>query len=142
MSLVTWHPEETLNNFFNTDLIFNGKSSQWRTGAEALLPKVNLTETEDSFNLEAETPGLQDKDIDIKVHNCVLTIKCLKLKKSEKNKENYHIREFSSESFERSFRLSDRVDTEKISAKIENGILKVDLPKHEQMKPIKIEVES
>ena len=140
MNLTTWHPEETLNSFFDTDRFFNVKTSLLQAETEALLPKVNVTETENSFNLEAETPGMQDKDINIEVHNGVLTIKGHKINKSDK--KNYHIREFSSESFERSFRLSDRVDTEKVSAKIENGILNVDLPKHEQMKPLKIEVQS
>ena len=140
MNLTTWHPEETLNSFFDKDRFFNVKTSLLQAETEALLPKVNVTETENSFNLKAETPGMQEKDINIEVHNGVLTIKGHKINKSDK--KNYHIREFCSESFERSFRLSDRVDTEKVSAKIENGILNVDLPKHEQMKPLKIEVQS
>lgn len=142
MSLVTWHPDETLNRFFDTDRFFNVNPSRWHRETEVLLPKVNVTETESSFHLEAEAPGMQDKDINIEVHNGVLTIKGHKENKSDKEKENYHIREFSSQSFERSFRLSDRVDTEKVSAHIENGILKVDLPKHEQVRPQKIEVQT
>ena len=142
MTLVTWQPEDTSNRFFSTDRFFNAQPLQWQTETEGVFPKVNVTETDNSFYLEAETPGMQDNDINIKVHNGVLTIKGHKLNKSDKEKENYHIREFSSESFERSFRLSDRVNTEKVSAKIENGILNVDLPKHEQMKPLKIEVQS
>ena len=92
--------------------------------------------------MEAETPGIQDKDIGIEVHNGVLSIKGHTVNNSDKDKENYHIREFNSQSFERSFRLSDRVDTEQVSAKIENGVLKVDLPKHEEVKPLKIEIQS
>ena len=142
MSLVTWHPEETLNRFFDTDRFFNVQPLKWQTKTETVLPKVNVTETDNSFYLEAETPGMQDKDIGIEVHNGVLTIKGYTVNNSDKEKENYHIREFSSQSFERNFRLSDRVDTEQVSAKIENGVLKVDLPKHEQVKPLKIEIQS
>ena len=142
MSLVTWHPEETLDRFFDTDRFFNLKTSRWQTEIETFLPKVNVIESENSFKLEAETPGMKDKDIHIEVHNGVLTIKGHQVDNSEKDKENYHIREFNSQGFERSFRLSERVDTGQVSAKIENGILKVDLPKHEQMKPQKIEVHS
>ena len=50
MSLVTWHPEETLNRFFDTDLFFNVKPSRWQTEAESLLPKGNVNETENSFH--------------------------------------------------------------------------------------------
>ena len=140
MTLVTWQQEDTTNRFFGTDRFFNVQPLQWQAEAETVLPKVNVTETDSSFYLEAETPGMQDKDIGIEVHNGVLTIKGHTANKSEK--ENYHIREFSSQSFERSFRLSDRVDTEQVSAKIKNGILKVDLPKHEQVKPLKIEIQN
>ena len=140
MTLVTLQPEDTINRFFDTDRFFNVQPLQWQTETEAVLPKVNVTETDNSFYLEAETPGMQDKDIGIEVHNGVLTIKGHTVNNSDK--ENYHIREFRGKSFERSFRLSDRVDTEQVSAKIKNGVLKVDLPKHDQVKPLKIEVQS
>ena len=142
MTLVTWQPEDTLNQFFDSDRFFNAQPLQLHAETEAVLPKVNVTETDNSFYLEAETPGMQDKDIGIEVHNGLLTIKGHTVNNSDKEKENYHIREFSSQSFERSFRLSDRVDTAHVSAKIENGVLKVDLPKHEQVKPLKIEIQS
>ena len=144
MSLVTFHPEQTLDPFFNfdSDRFFNIKRNRGQINEEVNLPKVNVTEDENFFHLEAETPGMKDKDISIEVHNGVLTIKGPKENKSDTEKESYHIREFSSQGFERSFKLSDRVNTEKVSAKIDNGVLKVDLPKHEQIKPKKIEVQS
>ena len=144
MSLVTFHPEQKLDPFFNfySDRFFNIKRNRGQIDEEVNLPKVNVTEDENFFHLEAETPGMKDKDISIEVHNGVLTIKGHKENKSDTEKESYHIREFSSQSFERSFKLSDRVDTEKVSAKIDNGVLKVDLPKHVQIKPKKIEVQS
>ena len=144
MSLVTFHPEQALDPFFNfdSDRFFNTKQNLWRTDAETISPKVNVTEDENFFHLEAETPGMKDKDIGIEVHNGILTIKGHKENNSDTEKEDYHIREFSNQSFERSFKLSDRVDTGRVSAKIDNGILKVDLPKHEQIKPKKIEVQS
>ena len=140
MSLVTWHPEEALDNFFDTDRFFNVKPNQWYT--ETVVPRVNVTENENFFHLEAETPGMQDKHINIEVHNGVLTIKGYKENESDKKNENYHIREFNKQSFERKFKLSDRIDTGKVAAKIDNGVLRVDLPKHEQIKPQKIEVQS
>jgi HSP20 family protein len=144
MSLVTFYPEQALDPFFNfdSDRFFNTKQNRLRTDAESVSPKVNVTEDENFFHLEAETPGMKNKDISIEVHNGILTIKGHKENESDTEKENYHIREFSSQSFERSFKLSDRVDTEKVLAKIDNGVLKVDLPKHEQIKPKIIEVQS
>jgi HSP20 family protein len=144
MSLVNFHPEQTLDPFFNFDSyrFLNIKRNLGQIDEEVSLPKVNVTEDENFFHLEAETPGMKDKDISIEVHNDVLTIKGHKENKSDTEKECYHIREFSSQSFERSFKLSDQVDTEKISAKIDNGVLKVDLSKHVQIKPKKIEVQS
>ncbi|MDG1928561.1 MAG: Hsp20/alpha crystallin family protein, partial [Nitrospinaceae bacterium] len=142
MSLVTWHPEEALDNFFDTDRLFNVKPNRWYTETETVVPRVNVTENKNSFHLEAETPGMQDKDINIEVHNGVLTIKGYKEKEPDEKNENYHIREFNKQSFERSFKLSDLIDTGKVAAKIENGVLRVDLPKHEQIKPRKIEVQS
>ena len=144
MSLVTFQPEQTLDTFFNfdSDRFFNIKRNRGQIDEEVNLPKVNVTEDENFFHLEAEIPGMKDNDISIEVHNGVLTIKGHKENKSDTENESYHIREFSSQSFERSFKLSDRVDTEKVSAKIDNGVLKVDLPKHVQIKPKKIEVQS
>ena len=144
MSLLTFHPEQTLDPFFNfdRDRFFKIKRNRGQIDEEVNLPKVNVTEDENFFHLEAETPGMKDRDISIEVHNGVLTIKGHQENDSKTEKVNYHIREFSSQSFERSFKLSDRVDTDKVSAKIDNGVLKVDLPKHEQIKPKKIEVQS
>ena len=142
MSLVTWEPKEALDNLFDTDRFFNAKPDRLWAELEAITPKVNVTENENFFHLEAATPGMQDKDINIEVHNDVLTIKGHKEDESDTKKENYHIREFSSQNFERSFKLSDRIDTDKVTAKIDNGVLRVDLPKHEQTKPQKIEVQS
>ena len=140
MSLVTWHPTSPMETFCHTNPLFLAQENTWQTGGGTYLPRVNVIENKDAFFLEAETPGMKDKDISIEVHNGVLTIKGCKEDNLETKKENYHIQEFSTQSFERNFKLSDRVNTEKVSAKIENGVLKVDLPIHEQVKPQRIEV--
>jgi len=140
MSLATWHTGNSFENFFDTEPFFVTKNNKWFAEEEILLPKVNVIENENSFHLEAETPGMLKKDISVEVHNGVLTIKGHKNNHGETKKENYHIREFGKQGFERNFKLSDRVNTDKVLAKIENGILKVDLPIHEQVKPQKIEV--
>jgi len=140
MSLVTWHALNPVDTFFDTDPFLVSDKKQWETIGKTCFPKVNVIENEHAFHLEAEIPGLKDKDISIEVHNGILTIKGSKQDKHESRKENYHIREFNTQSFERNFTLSNRVDTEQVSAKIEYGVLKVDMPIHEQVKPKKIDV--
>ncbi len=140
MSLATWHTDNYFESFFDTEPFFSTKNNKWFTDGESLLPKVNVIENDNSFHLEAETPGMMENDINVEVHNGVLTIKGHKDNHGDTKNQNYHIREFSNLGFERKFKLSDRVNTEKVSAKIENGILKVDLPIHEQVKPQKIQV--
>lgn len=140
MTLATWHMDNNFNKFFDMEPLFVTKNSKWLNDEENLLPKVNLIENKNSFHLEAETPGMMEKDISIEVHNGVLTIKGCKEKHGETKNEDYRIREFSNQGFERNFNLSDRVNIEKVSAKIENGVLKVELPINEQLKPQKIEV--
>ena len=140
MTLATWHTDNNVDKFFDMEPLFVTRNEKWFNDEEALLPKVNLIENENSFYLEAETPGMMEKDISVEVHNGILTIRGHKEKHGETKNEHYRIREFSNQGFERNFKLSERVNTEKVSAKIENGILKVDLPIYEQVRPKKIEV--
>ena len=140
MTLTTWHTDNNFDKFFDMEPLFVTKNSDWFNNEETLLPRVNLIENENSFYLEAETPGMMEKDINVEVHNGVLTIKGHKEKHGGTKNKHYRIREFSNQGFERNFKLSDRVNTEQVSAKVENGVLKVDLPIHEQVKPQKIEV--
>ena len=104
------------------------------------MPKVNVIEKDEAFHIEAETPGMTDKDVSIEFHAGVLTLKGHHEQDSETEKNEYHVREFSRQSFERSFRLSDQVDPEKVTARMDQGVLKVTLPKKEQKKKKKIEI--
>ena len=138
MNLVTFNPEQALDRFFDTDQFFGFP----RTHGEqpTVLPKVNVIEKEEAFHLEAETPGMTQKDVSIEFHNGVLTLKGHREQSSQSDKHDYRIREFSKQSFARSFRLSDQIDSEKVAARMDQGILKVTLPKKEQAKPKKIEI--
>ena len=100
MSLVTFHPVQTLDPLFNfdSDRFFNIKRNRGQIDAEVNLPKVNVTEEENFFHLEAETPGMKDKDISIEVHNGVLTIKGHKENKSDTENESYHCLLYTSPS--------------------------------------------
>ena len=83
-------------------------------------------------------PGLDEKDIEVKVANGVLTIKGQKEENKEEKKEDYHLRERRFGSFERSLRVPDSVDKDKIEASFKKGVLTVMLPKTaEAQKPVK-----
>ena len=100
------------------------------------LPSVNIKETEGSFDVEMVAPGFEKGDFNIDLNNKVLTISSEKKEeKEEKDGEKYTRQEFSYQSFSRSFTLPETADDEKISAKYENGILSVSIPKKEEAKP-------
>ena len=136
MNLVTFNPDHTLDRIFDTDRFFGFPPSN--LGRFAVMPKVNVIEKDEAFYIEAETPGMTDKDVSVEFHAGVLTLKGRHDQKSEN--EEYHVREFSRQSFERSFRLNEQVDPDEVTARIDQGVLKVTLPKKEQAKPKKIEV--
>ncbi len=132
MNLVTFNPEQALDRFFEFP------RAEW--DQPTVLPKVNVIEKDEAFHLEAETPGMTEKDVSVEFHDGLLTLKGDLEQNSQTDKDDYRIREFSKQSFSRSFRLSDQVDSEKVIAQMEQGILKVTLPKKEQAKPKKIEI--
>jgi len=138
MNLVTFNPEQALDSFFDTDRFFGFPREHGEQ--PTVLPKVNVIEKDDAFHLEAETPGMTQKDVSIEFHNGVLTLKGHREQSSESDKNDYRIREFSKQSFARSFRLSDQIDPEKVVASMDQGVLKVTLPKKEQAKPKKIDI--
>ncbi|MBI3517744.1 MAG: Hsp20/alpha crystallin family protein [Bacteroidetes bacterium] len=95
-------------------------------------PAVNIKETEKSFELDLAVPGMDKKDFKIELKDGSITISAKHENKVEETneKERYSRREFSYQSFSRSFVLAeDLVDTEGINAKYENGILNVSIPK-------------
>jgi HSP20 family protein len=138
MNLITFNPEQALDSFFDTDRFFGFPRAN--LGHPTVLPKVNVIEKDEAFHIEAETPGMTVKDVAIEFHAGVLTLKGHREQNSETEKTDYSIREFSNQSFERSFRLSDQIDSEKVTARMDQGILKITLPKKEQAKPKKIEI--
>jgi HSP20 family protein len=95
------------------------------------LPDVNIIENGKDFKIELAAPGLERKDFKVEVDNGVLTISAEKKEEKKEENENYKRREFSYNSFSRSFTLPENSLTDKIDAKYENGILRLTLPKKE-----------
>lgn len=99
--------------------------------------KVDISEDEEAFHIEAEMPGLTKEDITLGVEEDVLTIKGERKKETEEKKKNYHRVERTYGSFSRSFNLGELIDQEKIEASFENGILHVNLPKAQEVRKTK-----
>ena len=97
-------------------------------------PPVNIFESSDAYHLEVSSPGLEKTDFSITLEGAILTISSGQ-KEEVKDPAIKSIRkEFSNKAFKRSFTLDEKIDASTIIAKYENGILKVDLPKKEEIK--------
>ncbi len=104
-------------------------------------PEVDIHETEDSFVVKADLPGISKEDIQIDLKDSTLTLKGEKKFEDKISKDNYIRVERSYGTFVRSFMLPKNVDAEKIKAKYKDGVLELTLPKKEEVKPKQIKVE-
>ncbi|MCU0839282.1 MAG: Hsp20/alpha crystallin family protein [Rhodospirillales bacterium] len=95
----------------------------------ATTPAVDLVETEQAFELKAELPGLDEKNVEVTLSENVLTIKGEKKEEHEEDRAGVHYAERRFGSFERAFRLPENVDQDTIAASFKNGVLTVTMPK-------------
>jgi HSP20 family protein len=116
----------------------------WRRETTWTAPAVDIVEKEKEYELTAELPGIDEKAIELKVGSGMLTIKGEKQEQKEEKKKDFFLSERRYGSFQRSFRLPEGVDAERIAATVKKGILTVTLPKTaEAQKPEKkIEVKA
>ena len=119
--------ERWLNDFFDTDRFFD--SDLLKMANVPALPLVNIVEEEKEFVVDLAVPGMTKKDFHIDIDNGVLTVSAEKKEEKEEVKKNFTRKEFSFNSFTRSFTLPENVNEEKIDANYENGILKIHLGK-------------
>lgn len=94
-------------------------------------PAVNIKETDNAFLLEAFAPGAEKEDFKMSVNDKTLTISFESKEETKQENEKWLRSEYKLGSFKRSFSIGDLVDVEKINAKYENGVLKIELPKKE-----------
>ena len=95
------------------------------------MPAANVIESENEFKLDMAVPGYQKNDFNLEVENDILVISA-EMKDSKEDKDKgYSRKEFSYQSFSRSFHLPESVNAEKINAKYDNGILHIHIPKME-----------
>lgn len=120
--------DDLFSNFFKNDYHENYVKNCGRQ------PATNVLETEKDFQVELLLPGFPKEDVQMNYHKNLLTIKVDKEEEKEEKKEEfkYAHREFGSYNFEKQFKVPNSVDAENISAKFENGILRIVLPKKEE----------
>ena len=111
------------SSFFDMDPFRRAKA------AFSGMPAVDVTETEKGYKVTAELPGMDEKNIEVKIANGMLTIKGEKQEEKEEEKQDYYVRERSFGSFERTFQVPEGVDLDKVDARFNKGVLTVSLPK-------------
>ena len=140
MTLMRWNPYRNLVSLPNDlDDFFRGFGFE-NTGGSVWRPNVDVSENETSYELLAELPGMKKEDVKITVENGYLTLSGERKYEDEKKDKNVHIRERAYGKFERSFKLPEEVKSESIKAKYENGVLRIEIPKAEKVKPKEIAV--
>eukprot|EP01156_Anaeramoeba_ignava_P005681 Anaeramoba_ignava/a295_10.p1 GENE.a295_10~~a295_10.p1 ORF type:complete len:147 (+),score=20.89 a295_10:29-469(+) len=122
------------NDFFDTE--FSDWSNNNFSATNTTLPAVNIKDEKDQFTVEVAVPGMEKKDFNIDLKDNLLTISSEKEFKNEDDDKKYTRKEYCYQSFKRTFTLPENiVDREKISAKYENGELRIIIPKRDEAKP-------
>lgn len=136
-----WRPFESLRR--QVDRLFDDFDLSWhrplaRHGLETgpfwqngltRLPAVDVTEKEESFEISAELPGMDEQDVEVKLVGDTLVIKGEKRQERKEEKQGYYLSERSYGSFQRSFNVPDSVDRDRIDARFSKGVLVLTMPK-------------
>ena len=147
MAIVRWEPfrdllslQERMNRLFEESHRARvGSEDDWALGG-SWAPAVDIYEQGSDIVLKAELPGVDPKDVDVRLENNTLTLQGQRKFDNEVKKENYHRVERSYGTFTRSFTLPNVLDTDKIKAEHRDGVLRVTLPKKEEAKPRQISI--
>jgi HSP20 family protein len=147
MALVRWEPAREINSlqqemnrlfgtFFDTPTgsVGNGGARRW-------IPAMDLVETDEHFVLWADLPGLSEGDVQLELEDNVLTIAGERKAEHEERKEGYYRVERATGAFRRSLTLPEGVDAEAIAATFDKGVLEVRIPKPEERKPRRVQIQ-
>jgi HSP20 family protein len=133
--------QERMNRLFDESFRGIGRTGgdEWALGG-SWAPAVDIYEHEGNIVLKAEVPGVDPKDVDVRIENNTLTLRGERKWDNEVNQDSYHRVERSYGAFTRSFTLPTVVDQDKIKAEFKDGLLRVTLPKREEAKPKQINI--
>ena len=124
--------------FFNAPIAFNRPNVA--TGEYRWRPTTDISETDDSFEVRTELPGVSKDDVQISVKNNILTIKGEKRQENEDESKNYKRIERRYGTFERNFTLPPKVVADNVNACFNDGVLTLSIPKPEEVKPKEIPI--
>jgi len=132
MSVIRYNANDFVPTSFSTlvDKFFN--DSLTLSGGSSFIPKVDIVETSEAFEVQLAVPGLTKEDFNIELNDNYLTVSGERKFSNEKKGKSYHAIETHYGSFSRSFSLPENVDASKINAKYNNGILELTIPKDEK----------
>ena len=140
MALIKWDPFRDFNTFTERFGNFPNRYFNAPVSTTAWNPSVDIFENDNEVVVKAELPGMEAKDIDVKLENNVLTLRGERHFEKEAKEENYHRIEREYGSFSRAFSLPVSVNAEKVTAEYKDGVLKIVLPKKEEIKPKPIKI--
>lgn len=145
MPIIRWEPlrdlvalQERMNRLFEERL---GRTQGEDNLTAAFAPPVDIYEDEHEIVLEVDVPGLDQKDLDVRIENNTLTIRGERKMQTEVKEENFHRVERAYGSFARSFTVPPTVNAEQIAASYTNGVLRLVLAKREETRPKQIKVQ-
>ena len=143
--LTRWDPfrelntlQDRMNRLFRDSV--SPETQDQTLATSAFAPPVDVYEDEHNITLKIEVPGIDEKDIDVRIENNTLTVHGERKFEKEEKEENFRRVERQYGSFTRSFTLPSTVDPEKVSAAYDKGILKISLAKKAEAKPKQIKI--
>lgn len=146
-NLTRWDPfseltslQDRFNQLFNQPFSGGGRGHDSSLLSSSFIPPVDIFEDDRNITLQAEIPGLTEKDLDVRMENNILTISGERKLENEEKKEHFHRIERQYGRFIRSFTLPGSVDPDSINAEFENGVLKIIIAKREEAKPKQIRI--
>ncbi len=146
-TIVRWDPfrdlvsiQDELNRLFGRT--FGGLEPSRASAGGTWMPSLDVYETEDKLVVSADLPGIEPSDVEVSVEDSTLTVSGSREFSSETKEENYHRIERRYGSFSRSITLPATVDTEKVQASFDKGVLTIEVPKVEKAKPKKVEIKA
>jgi len=148
MSLLRYEPWGLLNQLHgDMDHLFDKRLGSYgedngQLATSDWVPAVDIREEKNRYVIHADVPGVDPKDIDVRMENGVLSIKGERLAETRNEREGYKRVERVRGSFFRRFSMPDTVDADRVSAKSKDGVLEIVIPKQEKVQPKQIHVES
>src|SRR3954469_22473055 len=148
MALIRWEPareisslQQEMNRLFNTFFEAPAASGGPGNGARRWVPAMDLVETDEHFVLRADLPGLSQGDVELSLEDNVLTLSGERKAEHEERGEGFYRVERATGAFSRSLTLPEGVDGDAIAARFDKGVLEVRIPKPEQRRPRKLQIQ-